>query len=290
VSSSVAGEPAFLAALRERRQQERREKLLESVLEMSTAARFRERDEAAFRRIFDSVWEQVQAGALTESIAVGKILDRIYAQRTPTPGKRAFPQEAASRGVPVGPPALAAAAFSRAPVSPAETAPDDAAAEVLRPALVPVLPREGSVPAQMAERAAEALSSPVAATVRLPAILDNWVGQGLTAHRIFRDLQKTSDLRDQVRRWAKTSSGSGVDVQYLFILHVLNGVTTFTADEEVVTVPVPLIPKMGFAEFEMLIQAGKAAGAHNIDPRIWGVIGGVYTFLKNWLAPELKQP
>jgi hypothetical protein len=120
-------------------------------------------------------------------------------------------------------------------------------------------------------------------------MLDTWVGQGLTAHRIFRDLLRTSDLKKQVRRWTMMPKRGGVDVQYLLILHVLNSVTKFSANEETVTVPMPLLPKMGFEEFEKLIDEGKANGAHDIDPRIWGVIGGVYSFLKNSLGPQLGQ-
>jgi len=67
-------------------------------------------------------------------------------------------------------------------------------------------------------------------------------------------------------------------------------VIRFSADDEVVTVPVPLILEMGFAELEKLIAHGKASGAYGIDPRIWGVIGGVYSFVKGWLGPQLVPP
>jgi hypothetical protein len=328
-------EPAFLAALRKRKEQERRARLLESVLEMSTATRFRERNEAAFRQIFEGVWQQVRAGSLPESIAAGKILDRIYAQRArgpvgggprrqngpgaspaSSPGRAtetgAAPGLSANRAGPSVPFVTSAAGDRTASSSPMVSgeAPSGGAGEPTQTAPSSVSPgapappgfaarepmrdpsttfcRRGPEP-QSSGVPAGAPSPPATGAVRLPAMLDTWVGQGLTAHRIFRDLLRTSDLKKQVRRWTMMPKRGGVDVQYLLILHVLNSVTKFSANEETVTVPMPLLPKMGFEEFEKLIDEGKANGAHDIDPRIWGVIGGVYSFLKNSLGPQLGQ-
>jgi hypothetical protein len=83
---------------------------------------------------------------------------------------------------------------------------------------------------------------------------------------------------------------ASIDVEYLLILRILGSVTRFSADDEIVRVAVPLMPEMGFAEFEKLIAHGKASGACDIDPRIWGVIGGVYSFVKGWLGSKLGPP
>ena len=218
----------FEVALRERQRKEGRARLLSSILAMTTATRFREEDEVAFQRIFDTIWQEVDAGELGEAVAVGKILDRIYAERS----QRLAP----------------ARAVEPAPASPQTPEPSE-----------------------------------------LPPILDNWVGQGLTAHRIFRDLQKTPDIKTLASGWTKISTARRIDVEYLFILHVLNSVARFEADGATLACAFPRIPKMGFADFEKLVEEGKANGAGEVDPRIWGVVGAVYSFLKNWLGPLLEQ-
>lgn len=241
-----ARDSSLLVALRERHREEGRARLLAAVVEMSTVAKFRETNEDAFQRIFDSIWEQVDAGSLTEAVAAGKILDRVYAER----------------------------AGKRPPVKAVEVAPAEVIAPVAATAVEPVPERE---------------PPPIPEPAKLPPILDHWVGQGLTAHRIFRDLQKTSDIKTLVTGLAKISSARRIDAEYLFILHVLNSVARFEADGETVAFAVPQIPKMGFTDFERLVEKGKTDGAGDIDPRLWGVIGSVYSFLKNWLGPQLQQ-
>ena len=255
----AAEKTAWLVALRERKQQEQRKNLLDSVLKMPTVVIFRRDNEKAFQRIFDAVWKEVKSGSVPESIAAGKILDHVYSSRALKPVSK----------LPTG------------------VVPSSDAVEIERS--FHRASQDGREPARREVQKAATDSSQTAKPVQLPAILDNWVGQGLTAHRIFRDLQKMSDLESQVMRWTRLATEARTDVEYLVILRILGSVTRFSADDEIVQVAVPLMPQMGFAEFEGLIAQGKAGGVYGVDPRIWGVIEGVYSFVIGWLGPQLGR-
>lgn len=151
-------------------------------------------------------------------------------------------------------------------------------------------PRE-STSASVRPAASPPLRSPIATggQTPLPSSLNDWVGQGMMANRLFREIRRRTDFVAQIDRWRNDSSLSPTDVQYRFILAFLHQMSGLEVDGQFLFANFPMPGPCGIQEFEHLLEYGATKGLNSIDPRLWGVVKGTFGFIKNWAANRLPQ-
>lgn len=162
------------------------------------------------------------------------------------------------------------------------------------PPMAPEKPREPALAstrqtATPSFRGLTPTGGPVAFNPSLPASLNDWVGQGMMANRLFREIRRRTDFVAQIDRWRNDTSLSPTDVQYRFILAFLHQMNGLDVDGQFLFANFPMPGPCSIQEFEHLLEYGAAKGLNGIDPRLWGVVKGTFGFIRNWAANRLPQ-
>jgi hypothetical protein len=234
---------------------ERRKQLRRQVMQLGKVRHLFEHNPAAFDRILDRVFAEVEAGELPAAAVDGKILNLVYAESGGTPGA-----EAATHSPP--------------------TALDSDSA------------REPSKPGIAAQPAGQPRVEPGQAdsanTAAIPERLGNWAAQGLAANQLFRRIKDQGDLERRIAQWKSNGRAGGEQIERAFVNYFLQQVSRFTIDGQTFSFELPeSIGPLACSDFEALVAQGKEAGAYGIDRRIWGVVGTAFVFLKNAFGPLL---